>query len=159
MWMKKYYEIKNIKKDCFFILTGVTGMAAGPSFIELSDGESEEDLITRGRTLEHLKNFFLTSCMKQNARIKHISLIKHIYILLNFCEGPGIYGMQWFDKYCDFGNDIEMNTQNLKHLQQEVRSYKPDIPYYVCKTAKTTTNLTWGKMVQLQLPCIQSISL
>lgn len=52
-----------------------------------------------------------------------------------------------FDKYCHFGNEVDMNKASLRHLQQQVRSYKPEIPYYVCRISKTTTQLSRGKMI------------
>ena len=71
-----------------------------------------------------------------------------------FCEGPTIYGMEFFDKHCHFGNEVELTKANLNHLKRQVIDYKPQIPYYVCKMGKTTNNLTRGKMVILnrQLP-------
>jgi S-adenosylhomocysteine hydrolase len=60
-----------------------------------------------------------------------------------------------FDKYCHFGNEVDMNKASLRHLQQQVRSYKPEIPYYVCRISKTTTQLSRGKMVPLNLTHIK----
>ncbi|KAM0831393.1 hypothetical protein ACQ4PT_065560 [Festuca glaucescens] len=61
-------------------------------------------------------------------------------------RGPTIYGMEFFDKHCHFGNEVELTKANLDHLKSQVNDYKPQIPYYVCKMGKTTNNLTRGKM-------------
>ncbi|KAM0923774.1 hypothetical protein ACQ4PT_005301 [Festuca glaucescens] len=83
------------------------GMATGPSYIILSDSESDEE---------------------------------------TWLRGPNIHGMEFFDKHCHFGNEVEMTKANLDHLKRQVIDYKPTIPYYVCKVGKTTNNLTRGKM-------------
>ena len=66
----------------------------------------------------------------------------HLYVV-----GPYIYGLAWFDKYCVFGNDVAMTPENMNHLKEQVRNYKPHIPYYVCKVGKTATHPTRGRMV------------
>jgi hypothetical protein len=49
--------------------------------------------------------------------------------------------MEFFDKHCHFGNEVEMTKANLEHLQSQVMDHQPEIPYYVCKMGKTTNNL------------------